>query len=70
MFTPIRTQPEMSCPNAPRKTRIINNVNNVENLVSKNLYNIFISYRNVTCTPTKVRVHVKRDYMEPVRLFN
>ena len=66
MFTPIRVQPERSCPDAPRKIRV---VNNAENLVSRNLYLSFNRYRNVTCAPTKVRVQVTRDYMEPVRLF-
>ena len=54
------------CPNAPRKTRIINNV---ENLVSRNLYLSFNRYRNVPRAPTKVRAQVTRDYMKPVRLF-
>ena len=66
MFTPIRVQPVRSCPDAPRKIRV---VNNAENLVSRNLYLSFNRYRNVPRAPTKVRVQVTRDYMEPVRLF-
>ena len=70
MFTtPIRSQTERICPNAPRKTRVINIVNNVENLVSRNLSDIFNRYQKVPCTPTKVRVHVTRNYMKPVILF-
>ena len=70
MFTtPIRSQTERICPNAPRKTRVINIVNNVENLVSRNLSETFKSYLTVPCAPTKVRVHVTRDYMKPVILF-
>ena len=69
MFTPIRTQTERMCPNAPRKNRIVNIVNKAENFVSQNLSDGFKSYQNVPCAPTKVRVHVTRDYMKPVILF-
>ena len=58
------------CPNAPQKTRIINNVNNnVENLVSRNLYDSFNNCLNIPCTPIKVRVQVVRNYTEPVNLL-
>ena len=67
--TPIRAQIDMICPDAPRKTRVINIVNNVENLVSRNLSDVFNSHLTVPGTPTKVRVHVIRDYMKPVILF-
>ena len=71
MFTPIKVKPESkSCPNAQRKTRIINyaHINNAENLVCQNLSDIFYSYTNVPGTPTKVRVQVARDYIKPVSL--
>ena len=70
MFTtPIKAQTERICPNAPRKNRIVNIVNNAENLVSRNLYLSFNRYRNVPRAPTKVRVHLTREYMKPVILF-
>ena len=63
MYTPITRS--KSCPYVPQKNRIIVDVNDVENLVSQNLSDIFNSCCNIPCTPIKVS-----DVIEPVILLS